>query len=107
MPPVSVYRPVTVDLGLSRQVETNDTTTKTKEDKGQLTNKDLMNLLGNIKGLPSDMEQIYSRLSRFFNLQDLGISTGDLSTQYLSAMHDLKRAEFNKQEYDKAYKTVS
>ena len=56
MPPFSVYRPVTVDLGLSRQVETNDTTTKTKEDKGQLTNKDLMNLLGNIKGLPSDME---------------------------------------------------
>ena len=107
MPPFSVYRPVTVDLGLSRQVETNDTTTKTKEDKGQLTNKDLMNLLGNIKGLPSDMEQIYFRLSRFFNLQDLGISTGDLSTQYLSAMHDLKRAEFNKQEYDKAYKTVS
>lgn len=107
MPPFSVYRPVTVDLGLSRQVETDDTTTKTKEDKGQLTNKDLMNLLGNIKGLPSDMEQIYSRLSRFFDLQDLGISTGDLSTQYLSAMHDLKRAEFNKQEYDKAYKTVS
>ena len=107
MPPFSVYRPVTVDLGLSRQVETDYTTTKTKEDKGQLTNKDLMNLLGNIKGLPSDMEQIYSRLSRFFDLQDLGISTGDLSTQYLSAMHDLKRAEFNKQEYDKAYKTVS
>ena len=31
MPPFSVYRPVTANLGLSRQVETDDTTIKTKE----------------------------------------------------------------------------
>ena len=36
MPPFSVYRPVTVDLGLSRQVETDYTTTKTKEVLNQV-----------------------------------------------------------------------
>lgn len=108
IPPFSYYKPVLVNQGQATTTPSSSTTSsKSATEKGKITDKDLMGLLGSIDGLPSDMQETYKILSRFYDMQELGISTSDLSSQYLRAMQSLKKAKFNKQEYDNAYKTVS
>lgn len=81
----------------------------TKEDKEgeDLTTKDILELLKDIDGLPSDIDAIQASLSNFI-LQDqmdpLGlISTSSIATRYMNLVGKIKKAKANKEWYDKAY----
>ena len=108
MPPFTYYQPIAVNTQQPQQVVSapssrNAGTTKNND----LNDKDLMEMLGKIDGLPSDMDKVYNMLSTFYQDKDLGLSTASLSTTYLKALQLLKTAKFNKEQYENAYETVS
>ena len=79
-----------------------------KEDtKNDLTSKDILTLLKDMDGLPSDMQLIVSSLQNFA-LQDkmdpLGLSSSsDIASRYISLMNKIKVAKFNRDEYNNAF----
>lgn len=78
-----------------------------KSKEADLTTKDILELLKDMDGLPVDESLIVSALQNFhMNKQDdpLGImSSSDLASQYLSIIHKIKTAKFNKDEYNNAF----
>lgn len=114
MPPFTYYTPVTVPdtTGAVTSGETTTTTSSGSDStKGQITDKDLMTMLKDIDGLPNDMENLVSSLSKFYTLnnlfQDGRVNTNRLSNQYLSALRKVKVANFNKEQFDLAQKTAN
>lgn len=85
------------------------TTTKdTKEDKGEdLTTKDVLALLKDMDGLPSDMQVIVSTLKNFEmsdKMDPLGLSTSsDIASKYIKLINQIKVAKFNRDEYNQAF----
>lgn len=82
-------------------------TTKDK-DKG-LANKDIMDLLGKLDGLPSDMAGITAQLQDFVienakNEALGGTNTASIEAKYLGILQQMRVAAFNKKEYETAYK---
>ena len=82
-------------------------TSKTKDDKDDLTSKDVLQLLKDMDGLPSDMQVIVSSLKNF-ELQDkmdpLGLSSSsDIASRYISLINKIKVAKFNRDEYNNAF----
>lgn len=80
---------------------------KTKNDKEDLTSKDVLQLLKDMDGLPSDMQVIVSSLKNF-ELQDkmdpLGLSSSsDIASRYISLINKIKVAKFNRDEYNSAF----
>ena len=78
-----------------------------KEDKEDLTTKDVLTLLKDMDGLPSDMYLIVSSLQNF-SLQDsndpLGLySSSDIASRYISLINKIKVAKFNREEYNNAF----
>lgn len=78
-----------------------------KEDKEDLTTKDVLALLKDMDGLPSDMQLIVSSLKNF-SLQDsndpLGLySSSDIASRYISLINKVKVAKFNREEYNNAF----
>lgn len=78
-----------------------------KEDKDDLTTKDILTLLKDMDGLPSDMQLIVSSLQNFA-LQDkmdpLNLSSSaDIASRYISLINKVKVAKFNKDEYNSAF----
>lgn len=72
---------------------------------GELTEKDFFNMLKDIKGLPNETTAVINKFMSTFKMQNLtGISTGDLNTQYLSALNMLVRLKDNKETYDEVMK---
>ena len=114
LPPFASYTPVMVNDAQAQYYTggydyTNRKSSKSSgedDTKGEITNKDLLTMLKDIDGLPSDMKVLYSELSKFFQLQDLGINTASLSMQYLRAIEQIKLAKYNKEVFDDAYKIV-
>lgn len=86
------------------------TAAKTKadeDDKDDLTTKDILTLLKDMDGLPSDMQLIVSSLQNFA-LQDkmdpLNLSSSsDIASRYISLINKVKVAKFNKEEYNSAF----
>lgn len=78
-----------------------------KSKEADLTTKDILELLKDMDGLPVDESLIVSALQNFhMSKQDdpLGImSSSDLASQYLSIIHKIKTAKFNKEEYNNAF----
>lgn len=76
--------------------------------KGKLTEKDLFELVSQIDGLPNDTRALVSSLQNMFQMQQLtGTSDiADLASTYLSNLYQIKLADYNKKEYDKAYQEV-
>lgn len=109
MPPFTYYQPVAVNNQQPQQVASSSSARSSADatEKGKITDKDLMDMLGKIDGLPNDMSKVYDMMSTFYREQELGISTSSLSTTYLRALQYLKTAKFNKEQFDNAYKTVS
>ena len=72
-----------------------------------LTNKDILELLKDIDGLPSDIDAIQASLSNFVltsKLDPLGLdSTSSIASRYMSLIGKIKKAKANKEWYDKAY----
>lgn len=80
---------------------------KTKDDKDDLTTKDVLQLLKDMDGLPSDMQIIVSSLKNF-ELQDkmdpLGLSSSsDIASRYITLINKIKVAKFNRDEYNNAF----
>lgn len=114
LPPFASYTPVMANNAQTQYYTggydyTNRKSSKSSgedDTKGEITNKDLLTMLKDIDGLPSDMKVLYSELSKFFQLQDLGIDTASLSMQYLRAIEQIKLAKYNKEVFDEAYKVL-
>ena len=87
---------------------TPNTTTKDKDDKkDDLTTKDILTLLKDMDGLPSDMSIIISSLQNF-SLQDkmdpLGLSSSsDIASKYIGLINKIKVAKFHRDEYNSAF----
>ena len=81
---------------------------KTKDDtKDDLTSKDVLELLKDMDGLPSDMQLIVSSLQNF-ELQDrndpLGLhSSSSIASKYMGLINKIKIAKFNRDEYNNAF----
>ena len=78
-----------------------------KDDKDDLTTKDILTLLKDMDGLPSDMQLIVSSLQSFA-LQDkmdpLNLSSSaDIASRYISLINKVKVAKFNREEYNQAF----
>lgn len=87
----------------SGRTESKDT------DKGKLTEKDLFSLLKDVDGLPNEVQALVQSISQMYQYDSL--VGGDFDTQGLASLYAkniiaLKRANFNKNEYDKAYKQI-
>ena len=78
-----------------------------KEDKNDLTSKDVLKLLEDMDGLPTDMNQIVSALQSFQlmdSMDPLGMSSSsDITSRYISLINKIKVAKFNKEEYNAAF----
>ena len=111
LPPFVSYTPVTVNnarQSIGEEYGTSGVKNSSSDDtKGEITNKDLLSMLKDIDGLPSDMEALYKRLNVFYRDQELGlVDTKSLSTQYLRAIQQIKTAKYNKEVFDTAYKEL-
>ncbi len=82
-------------------------TTKEKDDKDELTTKDILELLKDLDGLPSDVDAIKQDLSNFIisnNNDPLGLmSSSSIESQYLNIIGKIKKAKANRNWFDKAY----
>ena len=82
-------------------------TKKDKDSKGDLTSKDVLELLKDMDGLPSDMQLIMSSLQNFSmidKMDPLGLSTSsDIASRYISLINKIKVAKFNREEYNQAF----
>ena len=77
--------------------------TKKGED---LTTKDVLTLLQDMDGLPSDMNFIVQALQDFQLREDmdpLGISSSSVTSQYINLINKIKVAKFNREEYNQAF----
>lgn len=81
-----------------------------KNSDDDLGIKDLLKLVGEMDGLPSDTTKIVATLKNLYSGADLfssgSISTDTLVSTYLSALQQLKVAGFNKEEYNDAKEEV-
>lgn len=82
-------------------------TKEDKEDKEDLTTKDILTLLKDMDGLPSDMQLIVSSLQNFAmqdKMDPLGLSSSsDIASRYISLINKVKVAKFNREEYNNAF----
>lgn len=106
IPPFAVYQPVVTPETTKAQTTT---ATKAAKAKGEdLTDKDLLELLTKLDGLPSDMALLTNTLQNFYIDQQNGvIDSTNIASRYLKTIHQLKVANFNKKEYEAAYDKVS
>lgn len=79
-----------------------------KTAKGaDLTTKDILELLKDVDGLPSDINAIQSALSNFLladKMDPLGLdSSSNIAARYMKLIGQIKTAKTNKAWYDKAY----
>lgn len=86
--------------------ETGAPASTTKESsKDDLTNKDILQLLKDMDGLPADMQVIIQSLQNFelYNVDNGIQSSSDISSRYISLLGKIKMAQFNKNEYNNAF----
>lgn len=81
--------------------------TEDLKKNNDLTSKDILELLKDMDGLPSDMQLIVHELQNF-DLQDsmdpLGLSSSsNISSRYISLINKIKVAKFNREEYNQAF----
>jgi hypothetical protein len=85
--------------------------TPTKTDKesknSDLTSKDILELLKDIDGLPSDIDAIQASLANFVltdQMDPLGLdSSSSIASRYMNLIGRIKKAKANREWYDKAY----
>ena len=109
VPPYAVYQPL---LGTSRSTGPTSASESNSKNSKDLTDKDLLQMLEKLDGLPSDMAVITAQLQNFYvNNNSPGIlgksSSSNIAVRYLNTLNQLKIANFNKKEYDNAYEQVS
>lgn len=105
LPPLTSYQPVTVS-NTSAATSSSKASSTEGED---LTNKDLLELLGKLDGLPNDVDLLTTQLKNFYindkyNPID---STSSIESRYLSIISQMQKINFNRKEYDSAYEKVN
>lgn len=104
VPPVATYTPVALTGG-GRGASVGNTQTESSSD---LTDKDLLKMLDKLEGLPSDMQALTSTLQNFYiDQQYSNGSTASIASRYLSALAQMRTANFNNKQFEEAYKQVS
>ena len=106
LPPLVSYQPVTVTGGATAGAATQTS----KEASGSdLTDKDLLEMLEKLDGLPSDMAVLTKTLQNFYIDQQYSPfpNTSNIASRYIQTLNDMKVANFNKKEYDAAFELVS
>lgn len=78
----------------------------TTNSESKLSDKDLMTMIKDIDGLPSDMQVVFNQISMLTSAAGLPGNIGNLQNTYLKALQLVKTASWNKTEYDKAKKLV-
>lgn len=109
VPPYAVYQPLPSTSRSTGPTSASESSSKNSKD---LTDKDLLQMLEKLDGLPSDMAVITAQLQNFYvNNNSPGIlgksSSSNIAVRYLNTLNQLKIANFNKKEYDNAYEQVS
>jgi hypothetical protein len=83
------------------------TSTSSSKSDNDLTSKDILELLKDMDGLPSDMQVIVQALRNFEmsdSLDPLGISaSSNIASRYIGLINKIKVAKFNKSEYEAAF----
>lgn len=103
--PLVSYQPVTVTGGTPSQAPT--ASSSQAKSGNDLTDDDLLKMLDKLDGLPSDMSVLINKLQNFYIDQKYSPDTSSIASRYLQLMGDLKIANHNKAEYDKAFEIVS
>lgn len=102
-PPLVTYRPV-MNIPQAQAAPAP----APKENKADLTDKDILELLEKLDGLPNDSQSIVADLQNFYINEKMNPSnTNNIAVRFLNILGKLKIANFNKSEYDTAYKVVS
>ena len=82
--------------------------TKKKDD---LTNADILKLLGDLDGLPSDIDAIRVSLANFSLEEELNPnkiqSSAAITSRYMDVLAKIKKAKANREWFDKAYDKLS
>ena len=100
------YTPLQGAQPRAQQPQQKVSAPSSKGNDGKLTEKDLFELIKDVKGLPNDMAALVKNLYEMYTVQ---IATGDtqnLAAVYLQNLLQLKNNVFNQEEYEKAYKQV-
>ena len=106
--PFTIYKPVALGGETSTQTDTTTTSSKSSKDTEGKETLDLVKslfkeILG--KGLPVDVNAVYSSMSDLFARQKAfgnELSTNDIALLYLQSMQQLNNVMHSKAEYDKA-----
>ena len=107
IPPYAVYQPV-VTPESTRASSTAASKQASAKKGNDLTDKDLLELLTKLDGLPSDMAVLTNTLQNFYIDQQNGvIDSTNIASRYIKTIQQLKVANFNKKEYEAAYDKVS
>lgn len=103
--PLVSYTPVTVTGG-ETAATTSQSAASSKDDDSE---DDILKLLSGLDGLPSDMQVLASSLKTLLSRDAYSPfpSTTSTTSKYLSALTQVKTANFNKKEYDNAFDIVS
>lgn len=75
------------------------------DDKGKLTEKDLFTMLKDVKGLPNEMQALFSEFNAELQMaRDIGQNgITDIISTYASTLAKLKHYEYNKEIFKNAY----
>lgn len=100
--PLVSYEPVTVTGGAAA------TTSEKSSSGSDLTDKDLLELLKDLDGLPSDIAKITNSLQNFYIDQQYNpyYNTSSIVSRYASIMAQIKTAKFNHEQYKEAQDQV-
>lgn len=103
LPPLVSYTPVVV-----QGPESAPASSSSKDTKGSdLTDKDLLEMLKSLDGLPSDTSVLIKQLQNFYIDQQYAPSTSNIASRYLSVLGQMKNLNFNHQEYKDALDIVN
>lgn len=78
-----------------------------QNSESKLSDKDLMTMIKDIDGLPSDMQIVFNQISMMTNMSGIPGSTSGLQNTYLKALQLVKTASWNKTQYDEAKKLAT
>lgn len=107
LPPLVSYQPVTVTGGATAGASV--AAPSDNQQTTDLTDKDLLQMLEKLDGLPSDMAVLTQTLQNFYIDQQYSPfpSISNIASRYLQALNQMKIANFNRKEYDDAFSTVN
>lgn len=102
LPPLVSYQPVTVTGGATTGASSD---TKSSNSSSDLTDKDLLELLEKLDGLPSDMASLTNELQNFYIDQQYNPfpSTSNIASRYIGIINKIRTANFNRKQYDAAF----